>query len=294
MTIKLIENNVIQKGITLSELYPMSIYDPNIYKLLRPQHKVLYSAEFPKNKKPSLLEQFANVGDVQLKKAPLKTLEGRANKLILESERLQQTLDRVCPPVTDRAYVEKSEFTMPDLYNDIVSRMQWTCLRFVSLLNVFGVDALKTYHTVLDWEYYRTERKKWRKCRYKYCLDMFAIKGDNLRGQPAKRSDSRYCCEDCRKGANDAEERFKLHGSYLPVYYYADQLTDTVGDKIRAFEEATPILKIERQRAKGKATSPMKTRVDEQYKGGKITEFKSLDEAEKAYETAENRGRIRV
>ena len=291
MTTKLIEKNVIVKGYILSELYPMSIYAD---KILRPHHQVNYSAEFPKSKKPSLLEQFANVDDVQLKKASLKTLEGQANKLIIESERLQQTLDHVCPPVTDLAHVEKSEFTVTDLYNDIVSRMEWSCLSYVSLLNVFGFNALKTYHIVLSWGYYRAERKKWRKCRYKYCLDMFAIKGDNFRGQPAKRSDSRYCCESCRKDAHEAEERFKIHGSFLPIYYYTDQLTNTVGDKIRAFEEATPILKIERQRAKGKATSPMKARLGEGYKGGKITEYKSLEEAKNAYETAENGGRIRI
>ncbi|MEK4085149.1 hypothetical protein [Psychrobacillus sp. FSL K6-1415] len=294
MTIKLIKNAEIKKPITLAELYPGSIYDNTENKLLRPQHRVIYSADFPKPKKPSILEQFANVEDVPLKRAPLTTLEGQANKLLLDAERMEQALARICPPVTDRAYVEKSDFTVTDLYNDIVSRMEWTALRCLALISVFGIDALSTFETVLDWDYYREERKKWRGCRYKYCLNMYAVKGGNIRGESPKRSDSRYCSEGCRKAAYEAEERYRLHGSFLPVYYYTEQLADTVGDKTRTHEVACPSDKIDKQYAKGKVTSPIKTPRRMEYKGGKITEYKSLEEAKKAYEIGENKGKIRI
>ncbi|QUG41308.1 hypothetical protein KD050_18845 [Psychrobacillus sp. INOP01] len=290
-TIKLDE---IKKTITLAELYPGSIYDNTENKLLRPQHQMIYSAEFPKSKKPSILEQFANVEDVLLKRAPTTTLEGQANKLILEAEHMEQLLARLYPPVTDRAYVENADFTVTDLYNDIVSRMEWTALRCLVLISVFGIDALSTFDTVLYWDYYREERKKWRACRYKYCLNMFAVKGDNLRGERPKRYDCRYCSEACRKATYEAEERYKLHGSYLPVYYYTDQLADTVGDKTRKHEIACSSEKIDKQYAKGKVTSPMKTPKRTEYKGGKIMEYKSMEEAKIAYEIAGNKGKIRI
>ncbi|MCK1998313.1 hypothetical protein MPH47_14000 [Psychrobacillus psychrodurans] len=291
MTIKLEE---IKKTITLAELYPGSIYDNTENKLLRPQHRVIYSTDFPKPKKPSILEQFANVEDVPLKRAPLTTLEGQANKLLLDAERMEQALARICPPVTDRAYVEKADFTVTDLYNDIVSRMEWTALRCLALISVFGIDALSTFDTVLDWDYYREERKKWRGCRYKYCLNMYAVKGDNLRGEQAKRSDSRYCSEGCRKATHEAEERYKISGSYLPVYYYMDQLTDSIGDKIRYHEGAYLAKDIDNQHAKGKVMSPMKTPKRTVYTGGEITTYKTLVEAKKAYENAENKGKTRI
>lgn len=277
--------------ITLENVYPESIYT---HKILKARHNVLYSKEFPKVKKPSLLEQFANVDDVYLKRASDKTLEGQANVLIKQSEYIERELARINPPVYDRAYVERSEFTITDLYNDIVSLMEWyTIATYLMRLLIFGTDALSTYTERLEWDYYREQRRKFRKCHYKFCLNMYAIEGDNIRGARPKRTDSRFCCEQCRKADFEATSRYKKHGSYLPVDYYKPILSESVGDKIRKREVATTYENIERQQAKKKAQSPVALK-EPIVKRGEVAVYKSLEEAEKAYEIADNTGRIRI
>lgn len=292
MTVKSTEViDIRKKYLPLTESHFGTIYAE---KILKPRHKPLYSAEFPRLKKPSLYEQYANISDVVLKMAPKDSLEGKANKLILDDEREKQERARLYPPVTDRAYVERADFTVTDLYNDIVSRMEWTVVCYLMRCSVFGFSAISTYDSVLDWEYYRNERKNWRKCRYKYCLNMFALKGGNIREQSPKRSDSRYCCDACRKGADDAEGRYEQHGSYLPVYYYVDQLSDSVDDDYRLHESATQDFKIGKQIEKSKPVRHPGLRKKLPERHGKTVIFKTLEEAKKAYEMAENRGGIRI
>lgn len=285
--------------ITLENVYPGSIYT---HKLIKARHNVLYSKDYPKVQKPSLLEQFANVDDVYLKRAPKGSLEGQADGLIKKSEHIEQEVSRICPPVYDRAYVERSEFTITDLYNDIVSMMEWyTIATYLMRLLIFGTDALSTYSNRLDWDYYREQRQKFRNCHYKFCLNMYAIEGDNVREERSKRSDSRFCCEQCRKADYDATKRYKEHGSYLPVDYYKPILSESVGDKVRKREVATSYEKIERQQSKKKAQSPV-TLKEQVVKHGEIVVFKSLADAEKAGEVAENglkeyyppRGKVRI
>lgn len=242
--------------ITYENVYPGSIFT---HKILKARHHPQYSSDFPKVKKPSLLERFANVDDVYLKRAPKGSLEYDALQRIKESERDKQLQSRVNPPITDRSYVERSDFTLQDLYNDVRSLMEWyTIATYLMRLLIFGNSALSTYTDCLDWEYYRVERKKFRSCRYKYCLNMFPIEGENIRGYDAKRSDSRYCCETCRKADFEATERFKKHGSYLPVYFYVEQTAEHIGDTVRMREVAKPMDAIDRRHAKGIVTSPMK------------------------------------
>ncbi|MET4561560.1 hypothetical protein ABIA69_002728 [Lysinibacillus parviboronicapiens] len=242
--------------ITYENVYPGSVF---IEKILKARHKPLYSAEFPKSKKPSILEPFSNVDDVYLKRATKGSLEYDALQSIKESESAEQEKARECAPITDRSYVERSDFTVQDLYNDIVSLMEWNSIAtYLMRLLIFGNSALTTYTDCLDWDYYRVERKKFRNCRYRYCLNMFPIEGDNIRGDDAKRSDSRYCCEICRKSAFDSEERFKKHGSYLPVYYYVEQTSEYIGDEARLREVAKSIDVIDSRSVKGNATSPIK------------------------------------
>ncbi len=242
--------------ITYENVYPGSVFTR---KILKARHKPLYSKDFPKPKKPSILERFANVDEVYLKRAPKGSLEYEALQLNKQSESEEQEKARVNPPVTDRSYVERSDFTLQDLYNDIRSVMEWyNVATYLMRLLIFGSDALSTYTDRLDWDYYRSERKKFRSCRYKYCLNMFPIEGDNIRQGDSKRTDSRYCCNTCRKADFDATERYKKHGSYLPVYFYLEQTAEHIGDTVRMREVAKPIEAIERRNAKGIATSPMK------------------------------------
>ncbi|MFP7200199.1 hypothetical protein SFC08_04415 [Lysinibacillus halotolerans] len=237
-----------------------TIYDRDRYKILKPVHSVKYSADFPKVKKPSEFEVYANITDTQLRKASKTTLEGQANILLKELEREKQERERLYPPVYDRTYVERADFTVTDLYNDIVSRMEWSVIYYLILVIVFGNNALSTYSNVLQWDYYRAERKKWRKCRYKFCLNMFAIEGDNIREQRPKRSDSRYCCEQCRKADYEATVRYQKHGSYLPVSCYVTNTADHIDKYYEAHEQAQPLYKLDRENAKGKAQAIVKKR----------------------------------
>lgn len=260
------------KTITYENVYPGSVFT---HKILKARHKPLYSKDFPKPKKPSILERFANVDEVYLKRAPKGSLEEyEALQRVKKSESADQEKARICPPVTDRSYVERSDFTLHDLYNDIRSVMEWYSIAtYLMRLLIFSNSALVTYTDRLDWEYYRSERKKFRSCRYKYCLNMFAIEGDNIRQGDVKRTDSRYCCDTCRKADFDATERYKKHGSYLPVYFYVEQTTEHIGDTARMREVAKPLEAIERRNAKGIATSPMKGK---QRKRAEKLEFKAF------------------
>jgi len=241
--------------VTLENVYPSSIFT---HKILKAQQQPSYNEDFPKVKKLSLLEPFANVADVYLKRAPKGSLENEALQLIKQSESEEQVQARLNAPVTDRAYIERSDYTMSDLYNDIRSVMEWyNIATYLMRLIIFGNSALTTYTDCLDWDYYREERKKFRSCRYKYCLNMFPIKGDNILRKDAKRSDSRYCCETCRKSSFDAEERYRKYGSYLPIYYYVEQTSEYIADEARLREVAKPIDVIDRRNAKGNATSPI-------------------------------------
>ena len=211
---------------------------------------------------------------MSLKRAPKGSLEYEALQLIKQSESTDQLLARVNPPVTDRSYVERSDFTLQDLYNDIVSLMEWYSIAtYLMRLLIFGSDALSTYADCLDWDYYRSERKKFRSCRYKYCLNMFPIEGENIREEKPKRIDSRYCCEQCRKADYDAKERYIKHGSYLPVYFYLEQTTEHIGDTARMREVAKPLEAIERRDAKGIAMSPMKGKRQECAKSLNLSRF---------------------
>lgn len=137
--------------------------------------------------------------------------------------------------------------------------MEWYNIApYLMRLLIFGSDALSTFTSRLDWEYYRNERKKFRSCRYKYCLNMFPIEGDNIRGDDPKRMDSRYCCVICRKADHDTTKRFQQHGSYLPVYFFVEQTSEHIRDEVRLREVAKPIDAIEGRYAKGIVTSPIK------------------------------------
>lgn len=179
-------------------------------------HVVKWGEDFTKRNYTGL-ERYANVDDVKLKRAPSNTLEGTANALILSSERAEQEAIRNNPPVTSREYVERADYSIMTLYSDYKDDIE---------------AELKT------WADYREERKKWRKCNYRYCLNMFPVASDNFKGAPAKRKDSRYCCGECRRADYDATRRYTETGSYLPVYFYLPELSESVEDRTRMNEGA--------------------------------------------------------
>lgn len=231
-------------------------------KKLKVTHKFIPNAEFP-NRKLTDLTIYTNVDDVSLKKAPKSTLEGMANRLLVESERAEQDAIRKKPPKYDRSYVERATYPLTDLHADFAA-------------------IIKHPYSNVTWADYPTERRKWRKCKHKFCLDYFPITKDNFKGKSAKRSDSEYCCGSCQIAANDAEKRFKKHGSYLPVSFYLPRQADSIGDAARATEWATEAESIETEISQNRP----KMSVPQAYKNdayGKVLVFHSLAAARASY-----------
>jgi len=197
----------------------------NTLTKLKANHKVKYGQDFPKRKLTDL-ESYANVDDVTLKRAPKTTLEGVANDLILEAERAEQERIKANPPVYSREYVERSDYTITSLYSDYKDDIE---------------QGLRT------WDEYKEERKKWRRCKHKFCLNVFPIDSDNFKDYPAKRIDSRYCCDSCRYLAAESNTRYEQTGSYLPQWFYLPALSESVGDRVRRNDFASESADIERE-----------------------------------------------
>lgn len=224
------------------------------YKNLRKleaRHPVNYSEGFSRNS-DSELERYANVDDVTLKRAPADTLEGVANALILELERAEQERIRANPPVTCRGYIERSDYPLTSLYDD-----------FKALIEA-GVK---------DWDDYREERRKWRKCGHKYCLNYFPVCRDNFREVPAKRKDSRYCDATCQLSHREAIRRYERHGSYLPVYYYLPELSESVGDRSRANEFANEYEDLQKEALKNRPVSRILHEKEEEQKESEVITY---------------------
>ncbi|WP_050801645.1 hypothetical protein [Ornithinibacillus scapharcae] len=197
---------------------------------LKATHSVMYDKAFPQ-RKLSELEQYANVDDVKLKRAPLNTLEGVANTLILNTQHAEQQRIKANPPVYDKAYVERADYSIMSLYSDYK-------------------DDIEEGNAT--WSDYRKERKKWRKCKHKFCLNMYPIDKDNFKGMRAKRSDSRFCCEDCKDKHHESIKRYKETGSYLSRWYYVPALDESVGDRTRKRDIAVEADKLEREISKNR------------------------------------------
>lgn len=188
---------------------------------LRAQHYVEYDGNNFTYSLDDDLTQYTNVDDITLKRAPANTLEGVANRLILEDERRQQAEAKRQAPVYRKTYVKRSDYPITSLYSDYK-------------------DLIEAGRK--DWADYQKERHKWRRCKSMFCLNMFAISKDNFIGMESKRSDSRFCCEECRKDMDEARRNYRKYGSYLPVHFIEDALMDTVNDRERKrtkpFDEA--------------------------------------------------------
>lgn len=233
---------------------------------LKATHAFTPDKDFPVRKYNDL-EIYANVADVTLKRAPKNTLEGEANRLIVEAERAEQAAIRANPPVYDRSYVERATYSITELYADLAGMIRVS--------------------DVLTWADYPAERRKWRKCKHKFCLDYFPIDKTNHKGKRAKPRNAVYCCNKCRYAARDAELRFKNNGSYLPEEFYIPRQADSVGDDIRAYEYAAREAKIERALADNKPANYLPQRKPA-YGCGEVVVFKSLEDAQNAHKTAES------
>jgi len=184
---------------------------------LKAIHRFNSCEDFPRRRYNDL-EEFANVDDVRLKRAPADTFEGVANALIHAAEKAEQEKIKANPPVTCKGYVDRSDYPLTSLYSDYKKLIE--------------ADAK-------EWTDYRKERKKWRKCKYRYCLNYFPIDRDNFLSIEAKRKDSAYCDDYCRYAENDANKRYRETGSYLPAWYYLPNLSESDGDRMRSHEFAS-------------------------------------------------------
>ncbi|WP_088007207.1 hypothetical protein [Indiicoccus explosivorum] len=257
---------------------------------LKATHRFIPSKDFPQRKLTDLT-QYTNVDDVRLKRAPVTTLEGTANAFILASERAEQAAIRADPPVYCRGYVERADYPLTSLYSDYKDMIEASTLLFMLRLQAFGTAAWATLDAIVTWDDYRDERKKWRRCRHKFCLNYFPVLRSNFKGQKTKRIDAGYCCEGCKTDAKNAETRFKQTGSYLPVHYYLPRQSDSVGDSVRDHENATPAEDIEKQKDRNKPERFVPVKNDRS-PIGEMRVFKSKAEAEAAYIPAKNARRI--
>lgn len=179
---------------------------------LRVNHYVQYDGDLFTRKKDTDLTQYTNVDDITLKRAPITTLEGYANRLLVEAERNEQAEARRQARRYDRSYVERADYSIMSLYSDYK-------------------DLIEYGHK--EWADYREERKKWRRCKYKFCINVYAINKHNFRGLAARRNDSRYCCDECRKAEDETKRNMRKYGSYLPVHAIEDEQADSVNDRER-------------------------------------------------------------
>lgn len=166
------------------------------------------SKDFPA-KKYEGLQEFANVPDERLKRAPLHTAEAIGNLLNFNADYLLKAGHEAAVKERTRKewqkaeyeYVEKSAYNLRDLYDDLMERM----------------DAAENYITA---EEYRKERRKWKQCGYYACDNYFPTTEDHMRshafnqsGLKFRRPNTKYCCSECRKDQENALARLNRTGT---------------------------------------------------------------------------------
>lgn len=179
------------------------------------------SKDFPLKKNEGL-QAYANVPEDRLKKAPLYTAEAIGNLLNYNADYLLKVGHEEAVRNRTRKewqrleyeFVEKSDYNLRDLYDDLMERM----------------DAPEDYITA---EQYREERRKWRQCKYFACDNRFPIAEDHMKSHAFKRTrlkarpkNTEYCCAKCRKDQENALTRLKKTGTLLPDHAYEYILDD--------------------------------------------------------------------
>lgn len=180
-------------------------------------HSVDYTEGFSKET-PTRLSQKANVLEGNLQRPPMTTLEGatwlidyNAMQLLARYEEEEiRTRSAKEWRMLEREYVQSAAFTIMDLYD-----------KFKTDLEVKG--------STLTWEDYRIERRKFRTCKCKFCINVFPVEdGSRYFKKRVRRSDSLYCSARCKQMQMDANKEYKRtseiyeNGTYLPVYAYKD------------------------------------------------------------------------
>jgi hypothetical protein len=191
------------------------------------------SKDFPA-KKYLGLQAYANVPDNRLKRAPLHTAEAIGNLLNFNADYLLKASHEAAVKERTRKewrkaeyeYVERSDYNLRDLYDDLMERM----------------DAPENYITA---EEYRVERRKWKECGYYACDNYFPTTENhmlshafNQSGLKFRRPDTKYCCTECRKAQENALARLKRTGTLLPEYTY-EYILDDAREKRAGKEIAT-------------------------------------------------------
>ena len=105
-------------------------------------------------------------------------------------------------------YVERSEYTEQDLFDDILTEYE---------------------NGIITADEAQAKAKQYRKCLYRFCLNVF---------KPG-RKDQRYCPgKDCRKRESNAKIRYEKSGTYLPTSAYKDNRYDTEQENYEKMEVA--------------------------------------------------------
>lgn len=167
----------------------------------------------------------SNASEREIRTAGGQYVEGWANLLDGMAERLEREAQeaeirqRTAREwrLLERGYIVRSRYTLLDFYDDYVTMIE---------------DGDHT------WANYTAERKRWRKCKHRFCLNVFPTDKDHFHQQRAgaawngrhKRKDSRFCCDACRTEHRDAVKQYRRTASmydnptYLPQAIINDEL----------------------------------------------------------------------
>lgn len=108
----------------------------------------------------------------------------------------------------EREYVERADYTEPDLFDDILTSYE---------------------KGELTADEARAKAKEYRKCKYRFCLNVFK----------PRRKNQYYCPDsDCRKREANAKIRFEKTGTYLPPHVYKENRDDTDEQNYKKYEIA--------------------------------------------------------
>lgn len=173
----------------------------------------------------SLKRLGSNASEREIRMAGGQLLEGWANILDSMAERLEREAQaaeikqRTAREwrLLEREYIVRNRYNLLDLYDDFKTMIE---------------DGTRT------WADYADERKKWKTCKHRFCLNVFPIDKDHFHQQRAgaawdgkfRRKDSRFCCDACRTEHRDAIKQYKRTASiydnptYLPQAVINDEL----------------------------------------------------------------------
>lgn len=233
--------------------------------IMKATHPVKWNGDFPQRKITGH-EAKANICDKTLRKAPAATQEGMANLLLRNAEYLDRA-HRRHKIITrsaaewrrmEREHVASAEFTITDLYSDYKDLIEFGLIRYVLLLKTFGFAALPNFADLTTWDDYRQERRKWKRCKHRFCLNMFPVERDNFKERKPKRCDSKYCSRSCNENEKYARICYEKtaevfeNPTYLPGWFYEEVTLEWGQKRSELREVALPGDELEREINKNK------------------------------------------